>query len=101
MKRIWPFLVLAALAAAGVGAYWWHSYASAKLPDGISASNGRIEAGRIEIATRLAGRIAQVLVDEGDWVDAGDLIARMDTLELDAQLRAAQAAVRQAQQQEL
>ncbi len=64
-------------------------------------SNGRIEAERIEIATRLPGRIAEVFIDEGDWVETGDLIARMDTLELDAQLHAAQAAVQQAQQQEL
>ncbi|WP_299788414.1 HlyD family efflux transporter periplasmic adaptor subunit [uncultured Marivita sp.] len=101
MKQIWPILVIAVLGAAGAGAYWWQNAVASALPDGISASNGRIEAERIEIATRLAGRIAEVLVDEGDWVEAGDLIARMDTLELDAQLHAAQAAVRQAEQQEL
>jgi HlyD family secretion protein len=101
MNRKWLILVIALVAAGGAALYWWqHSLASA-LPDGISASNGRIEAERIEIATRLPGRIAEVAVDEGDWVDAGALIARMDTIELDAQLHAAQATVRQAQQQEL
>lgn len=101
MRRIWLVIVVALLAAGGAGAYWWQNAMASALPDGISASNGRIEAERIEIATRLAGRIAEVVVDEGDWVEAGDLIARMDTLELDAQMHAAQATVRQAQQQEL
>jgi HlyD family secretion protein len=101
MKRVWTILVIVALAAAGAGVYWWQSATASALPDGVSASNGRIEAERIEIATRLAGRIAEVLVDEGDWVEAGDTIARMDTLELDAQLHAAQAAVLQAQQQKV
>lgn len=101
MKWVWTVLVIAGLAIAGVGVYWWQSTVTSALPDGIAASNGRIEAERIEIATRLPGRITEVLVDEGDWVDAGDVIARMDTIELDAQLHAAVASVHQAQQQKL
>ncbi|PYC47338.1 efflux transporter periplasmic adaptor subunit [Litorivita pollutaquae] len=101
MKWVWTVLVIAGLAIAGVGIYWWQSTVTSALPDGIAASNGRIEAERIEIATRLPGRITEVLVDEGDWVDAGDVIARMDTIELDAQLHAAVASVHQAQQQKL
>lgn len=101
MKWVWTVLVIAGLAIAGVGVYWWQSSVTSALPDGIAASNGRIEAERIEIATRLPGRITEVLVDEGDWVDAGDVIARMDTIELDAQLHAAVASVHQAQQQKL
>lgn len=101
MNRIWAILGVAVLALAGAGAYLWQSSVSSGVPQGISASNGRIEAERIEIATKLAGRIAEVLVDEGDWVEAEQLIARMDTEELEAQLHQAQATVLQAEQQKL
>src|SRR5690606_38219755 len=56
---------------------------------------------RIAVATKLAGRVAEVFVSEGDGVEAGQMIARMDTADLDAKLHQAQAAVAQAQQQKL
>jgi len=43
------------------------------------ASNGRMEATEIDIATRYERRIKQVLVREGDTVNAGQVVARMDT----------------------
>ena len=54
-------------------------------------SNGRLEAIHIDIATKLAGRIEAVLVREGDFVETGQVVARMDTSVLRAQLREAQA----------
>lgn len=101
MNKNWIILGVAAVAVAGAGAYWWYNAVASALPDAIRASNGRIEAERIEIATRLPGRIEDVFVDEGDWVESDDLVARMDTTELNAQLHEAQAAVRQSQQQKL
>jgi HlyD family secretion protein len=101
MNKKWMILVVVLLATAGAGALWWQSSIKAALPNGISSSNGRIEAERIEIATKFAGRIADVTVAEGDWVKAGQLIATMETSELDAQLHQAQATVLQAQQQKL
>jgi HlyD family secretion protein len=59
-------------------------------------SNGRIEATEIDIATKLPGRIKEVLPREGDFVEAGQVVARMDTQTLDAELRQAQAQARQA-----
>jgi HlyD family secretion protein len=49
------------------------------------------------VATKYQGRIAEVLVDEGDNVDAGQVVARMDTETLEAQLRNAQARIREEQ----
>ncbi|SEK48098.1 HlyD family secretion protein [Roseovarius nanhaiticus] len=91
--------LLLVIAVIGIG--WWQLSQRSDLPEGISASNGRIEAERIAVATKLAGRVSEVVVDEGDWVEAGQAIARMDTADLDAQLRQAQAAVLQARQQKL
>lgn len=100
MNRKWLVLALVVVAV-GAATYWWQSTARSDVPEGIRASNGRLEAETIEIATKLAGRIATVAVSEGDWVEAGQLIAQMETSELDAQLQAALAAVRQAEQQKL
>lgn len=64
-------------------------------PD-ISSSNGRIEAEQILVSAKLPGRVADVLVSEGDTVDAGAIIARMDVSDLEAQLTGALAQIRRA-----
>ncbi len=101
MNRKWLVLAVVVVALGGAGWLWWQNSVASEVPEGIAFSNGRIEAERIEVATKLAGRVAEVAVDEGDWVEAGQIVARMETTELDAQLRAAKAAVVQARQQEL
>lgn len=67
------------------------------LPEGIVKSNGRIEGQAIEIATKYPGRVAEVLVSEGDIVEAGGLIARIDDREYRAQLLGAEADVLRAE----
>lgn len=52
---------------------------------GFVSGNGRIEAIEVDIATRQPGRIAEILVDEGDMVQAGQVVARMDLASLQAQ----------------
>jgi len=81
----------------GVLAYFgWQWFRPAKLPEGFASSNGRIEATEVDIATKLALRIKQELVDEGDLVSAGQIVAYMDTDTLEAQRREAQAKLREA-----
>jgi HlyD family secretion protein len=87
-KRV--VVVLVALAAIGGLAYMaWQYLRPAKLPAGFASSNGRIEATEIDIATKLAGRIVDELVDEGDYVTAGQVVAHMDTDKLEAERREA------------
>jgi HlyD family secretion protein len=66
------------------------------LPPGIASGNGRIEATEIDIAAKMPGRIQDILVREGDFVTAGQVLARMDTTQLEAQLRQAEAQWRRA-----
>ena len=61
------------------------------------SGNGRIEADEIDIATKFAGRVAELLADEGDAVAAGQVVARMDTRDLEASAARADAQVLQAQ----
>ena len=63
----------------------------------FAAANGRIEATEVDVATKLPGRVASINVDEGDFVKSGEVVARMDTQVLEAQLAQAQAEVRRAQ----
>lgn len=89
--------VVAALLAGG-GVFAWRQLKPAGLPAGFAMGNGRIEATEIDIATKTAGRIKEILVKDGDFLHAGDLVARMDTQTLEADLRQAQAQARKAQQ---
>ncbi|MGC1585783.1 MAG: HlyD family efflux transporter periplasmic adaptor subunit [Rhodomicrobium sp.] len=64
-----------------------------ELPQGFAKSNGRIEATEIDVSPKYAGRLADVYVDEGDDVKAGQVLARIVSPEYEAQLRTAQANV--------
>jgi len=98
----WPawqrttILLLIVAAAVGGGVYWL-KHSNSSLPPGIVSGNGRIEADEIDIATKFAGRVAEILVDEGSTVTAGQVVARMDTRDLQASLEKAQSQVKQAQ----
>ena len=76
---------LAALVAA-IAAVLWFSLRPAGPGPAFVSGNGRIEATEIDVATKLAGRLQDMLVNEGDFVTAGQPLARMQTDVLDAQL---------------
>ena len=98
-RRRWIRVALAlAVVVGGAGAtfYWWQ-HSQSRLPHGIASGNGRIEADEINIDTKFAGRIAEILADEGDMVKAGQVVARMDTQDIAASLKKSQAQVEQAQ----
>jgi HlyD family secretion protein len=69
-----------------------------KLPGGFASGNGRIEATEYDIATKRPGRIATVAVREGDMVAADQVLARMDTRDLEADLHEAEAQSAQARE---
>ena len=52
------------------------------IPAGIAWSNGRIEADEIDIETKFSGRVATLFADEGDIVSRGQIVAEMDTRDL-------------------
>ena len=94
--KVWALLGLVVIGAGAGGAYWRHMRQGG-LPIGIASGNGRIEADEIDIDTKFAGRIAEMLADEGDMVKAGQLLARMDTQDLAASLHKSEAQVQQSQ----
>jgi HlyD family secretion protein len=90
-------IVAIIIVAAGGGAAAYLYLSKPALPPGFAGGNGRLEAKQVDIATKYPGRIKTVLADEGDTVDAGQIVATMDTEPLEAQLREAEAKIREAQ----
>ena len=97
-ERLYSYLrwVLPALALFAIGSAVWWMLQPPGLPAGFASSNGRVEAVEINIATKIPGRVKAILVNEGDVVQPGEVLVRMDTATLDAQLREAKAALVQA-----
>jgi HlyD family secretion protein len=85
------------LAIPAGGFYWWQQRLN-QVPAGIAWSNGRLEADEIDISTKFPGRIVELLVDEGSVLSAGQVVARMDTRDLEASLERAKAQAEQARE---
>src|SRR4051812_15961908 len=94
MKKI---VYLAAAIAVVGGFAAWYIFSKPELPEGFAAGNGRLEANQVYVSTKYPGRIKEVLFDEGATVDAGQVVARMDTTSAEAQLRAEEAKIVAAQ----
>ena len=96
MRASVPLALLAGLILAGGGFAYWTQQKATRIPDGFASANGRLEVERVDIASKYAGRVAEIGVKEGDDLDRGAVVARLDTSELLAQLAAAKAAVQRA-----
>ncbi|HLF26389.1 MAG TPA: efflux RND transporter periplasmic adaptor subunit [Anaerolineae bacterium] len=95
-RRIIPIVLLLALVGGGL---WWLFVGRVQAqPSGLSAS-GTVEAVEITIAPELAGRVAEVLVVEGDRVTAGQALIQFDDTLLQTQLKQAEAALAAGQAQ--
>lgn len=79
------------------GLVLWKSLQVGEFPPGFASGNGRIEATEVDVASKTPGRVEVVLVNEGDMVEAGQVLARMDVAVLRAVLHGAEAGQRQAE----
>ncbi len=94
IKKILFFMVLIAVISSAV---WFLMLQEKADPaDYLVSGNGRIEATEIDIATKYAGRVVEVYANEGDFIEAGDIVARMQNDVLSAQLNEAQAELQKA-----
>jgi HlyD family secretion protein len=94
--KIPRYVVILAAAAVVVGGgaagyMAWQQYEASQLPPGIISTNGRVEATQVDISTKIAGRVIEIVPHEGDMVSPGEVVARIDTSETEPQLREAQA----------
>lgn len=100
VKKILKIILLFAVAAGVIIAavYGWRQFEPRGTPSGFITGNGRIEATEINVSTKLAGRVEEMLVDEGDFVEPAQPLVRMQTDVLLAQRAEATALLQQARQ---
>ena len=96
LAKFLPLLAVAALAGAGYVA-WSRLHDTGPGP-GFVSGNGRLEGTEIDVAAKLGGRVEDILVNEGDFVKAGQPLASMQIQSLQAQRDEAEARVQQAVQ---
>ena len=83
----------------GILAYkYWKSTQSA-LPVGIVSGNGRLEAKLSDASAKEPLRVKEVLVDEGDLVKPGQVLVRLDTVTIEAEMAKNEAAVATAREE--
>jgi membrane fusion protein (multidrug efflux system) len=83
--------LLVLLAAAGWGVYWWTTLRFIE-----STDNAYVQAPLVQITPRIDGTVVEVLVDDTDAVQAGQLLVRLDDADARLALQRAGAALAQA-----
>ncbi len=100
-KKVVRWIVAIAVVLA-VGVFFGYRRVQARrtaVPEGIAWGNGRIESKEVDVASKLPLKVKEVLADEGDVVEPGRVLVKMDTITLEAELAEAKQTVAAAQEQ--
>jgi len=106
-QKIVPVLIILFVIGAVGGGYWYISQNPAQLTrlqlkfglisedeaTGVYRISGYIEADEVDLASETRGRIAWITADEGDYVQAGQVLVELDTALLEAEREQALARV--------
>ena len=92
-KRSGYIIGLVIIVALVLGGWWWTQQRTAGSGHELRAT-GTIEVERMDIAAETGGRIVELAVNKGDEVRAGDVLVRLDTTMLDADLARTEAAIK-------
>jgi HlyD family secretion protein len=93
-RKILPVILLLAIAG---GLIWYFTSQRASAENSVLSASGTIEATQVILAPELSGRLREVLADQGDSVQVGQVLVKLDDSLLQAQLAQAQATLAQAQ----
>src|SRR5262247_3941845 len=94
-------LIIVLIAVVGITIVGWQFWKAkqSELPKGIASGNGRIEAKLVDATAKEPLRVKEILVDEGDLVKPGQVVVRLDTSTLEAELAAGKAQLAASQEQ--
>ena len=84
-----PLIIIIFIVIAGVG-YWFKEYSKY-----ISTDDAHVDTDNVSVSSKMLGRIIKVFADEGDKVDAGELLAVIDSSDLQSQKISALAVIGQ------
>jgi RND family efflux transporter MFP subunit len=96
-RRIIRPIVLLLVVGGIAYAFWAYKHRDEGYQGGDIKTTGTVEAVSVDLGFKVAGRIADVPVSEGDRVQPGQLVARLETQDLDVALQSAQTAQLSAQ----
>src|SRR5512135_3342279 len=85
--KFFIFILVLMVVAAG-----YYFYSTDRTTDTVLI--GIVDANQVIVSSKIMGRVEKLYVDEGSKVKAGDLIAEIDSAELQAQKQAAEATIR-------
>ncbi|MBN1810728.1 MAG: efflux RND transporter periplasmic adaptor subunit [Anaerolineae bacterium] len=100
MNRRVVLIIVGAVAVIGTavaGVYFATNLSSVQSEANDLTASGFVEAEEVAVASELGGRVLELLVAEGDDVEAGQVLAQLDGTLLEAQIEAAQAGLDMAQ----
>src|SRR5215831_17307766 len=89
MRRLLIIAVAVGAVLLGVGLVWWRVHQAASA--GELVLHGNVDLRQVELAFNGSERIASVLVEEGNRVKKGQVLARLETLRLEPQVAQAEA----------
>ena len=92
MKRLIPILIVLA-AVIGAGVYLYPRFAKKAQPENQLTLSGNIEAHESLVSFKVQGRLVDLPVEEGQSVDQGALLARLDDADYQQKVRIDEAAV--------
>ena len=70
-------VMAAVLLVAGGGIYWYIDYKKY-----ISSDDAHIDGNTVSLSSKILGRVSNLMCEEGDTVQAGQLLVQMDTMDL-------------------
>lgn len=76
---------------------WWFVLRARPAPRNVITTSGRIESDDAAVSAKVAGRVREITVREGDTVQAGQVIAILDDDQVKAREEQAAAAIQQAE----
>jgi len=90
VRFIVPLVLVLVLAGVGL---WYSNRPAAAQDDGVLTASGTVEAVELSLAPEMGGRVVEILTQEGESVDAGQLLFRLDGELLQGQRRRTETAL--------
>ena len=88
-----PLILIPVLLAAAGGGYWWWSAHRASGSRSELTLYGTVDIREVDLAFVTSERVKEILVEEGDRVKPGEVVARLEAAKLRAAVAAAQASL--------